>query len=431
MSDVVMTVNSGEDEYAAYRRDRNAEERLLDRFREPNDPLKILIVTSKLLTGFDAPILQAMYLDKPLRDHTLLQAICRTNRPYGETKTHGLIVDYLGIFDDVAQAIQFDEKGITRVVTNINELVAALPATAQKCLAWFPGMDRTVIGYEGLIAAQECLPDNAARDGFAADYSYLARLWEAISPHSSLEPYEADYRWLSQVYESVKPSTGTGKLLWHTLGAKTIDLIHRHVHVDAIRADLETLVLDAEVLDAVLGTPDPKKKSKEIEIKIVKRLRKHRHDPRFRALGERLEELRQKHEQGLLVSIEFLKSLLDLARDMVEAERTVEPTTSEERGKNALSELFEEARNDRTHIMVERVVNDIDEIVRHVRFEGWQTTHAGKRQVKQVLRKTLLKYRLHQDQDVFERAYGYIQEYYSLPFKTAGTEGTGGRGSEK
>ena len=84
------------------------------------------------LTGFDAPILQAMYLDKPLRDHTLLQAICRTNRPYGETKTRGLIVNYLGILDDVAQAIQFDEEGITRVVTNINELVAELPAAVQK-----------------------------------------------------------------------------------------------------------------------------------------------------------------------------------------------------------------------------------------------------------------------------------------------------------
>ena len=179
-----------------------------------------MIVTSKLLTGFDAPILQTMYLDKPLRDHALLQAICRTNRPYGETKTHGLIVDYLGVFDDVAQAIQLDEEGITRVVTNLNELVAALPAAVQKCLAWFSGVDRTVTGYEGLIAAQECLPDNETRDGFAADYSYLARLWDAISPDPSLEPYEADHGWLGQVYESLKPSTGTGKLLWHTLGAQ-------------------------------------------------------------------------------------------------------------------------------------------------------------------------------------------------------------------
>ena len=74
-----------------------------------------------------------MYLDKPLRDHTLLQAICRTNRPYGELKTHGLIVDYLGVFDDVAKAIQFDDEGITRVVTNIAELVSKLPGAAQAC----------------------------------------------------------------------------------------------------------------------------------------------------------------------------------------------------------------------------------------------------------------------------------------------------------
>ena len=143
MSDIVMTVNSGEDDYAAYRRDRDAEEKLLDRFRDPADPLKMLIVTSKLLTGFDAPILQAMYLDKPLRDHTLLQAICRTNRPYGESKTHGLIVDYLGIFDDVARAIQFDEEGITRVVRNISELAGRLPEAVQKCLAYFPGVRPT------------------------------------------------------------------------------------------------------------------------------------------------------------------------------------------------------------------------------------------------------------------------------------------------
>ena len=411
-SDIVMSVNSGEDGYAPYRRDRDAEEKLLDRFREPSDPLKILIVTAKLLTGFDAPILQTMYLDKPLRDHTLLQAICRTNRPYGQEKSHGLIVDYLGIFDDVAQAIQFDEEGITRVVTNISELKAKLPEATQKCLEYFPGVDRTLEGYEGLIAAQECLPNDATRDRYAADCSYLARLWEAISPDPVLSTHETDYRWIIQVYESVKPSTGTGKLLWHRLGAKTIELIHEHVHVDAVHDDLETLVLDAELLEAVLGTPDPKKKSKEIEIKVARRLRKHIHDPRFKALAERLEELKRRHEQGLLISVEFLKELLNLAKDVVATEQTSPPLDDEERGKAALTELFEEARSADTPIMVQRVVNDIDEIVRVVRFDGWQSTHAGEREVKMALRKTLFKYRLHQDQDLFDRAYGYIKQYY-------------------
>jgi len=236
-SDIVISVNSGEEQYAPYRRDKDAEEKLLDRFRDPKDPFKILIVTSKLLTGFDAPILQTMYLDKPLRDHTLLQAICRTNRPYGEQKTHGLIVDYLGIFDDVAQALKFDEKGVQKAVSNISELKAVLPSLVQKCLEYFAGVDRTLSGYEGLIAAQDCLPNNERRDAFAADFKVLSRVWEALSPDPALTPHEKEYRWLAQVYESLKPSTGTGRLLWHRLGAKTIELIHENVHVDAVRDD--------------------------------------------------------------------------------------------------------------------------------------------------------------------------------------------------
>lgn len=411
-SEIVMTVNSGEDEYAGWRRDRDAEEKLLDRFRDPADPLKILIVTAKLLTGFDAPILQTMYLDKPLRDHTLLQAICRTNRPYGEKKTHGLIVDYLGVFDDVAQAIQFDEEGITRVVTNITELVAQLPVALEKCLSYFEACDRSLDGYEGLIAAQDCLPDNERRDRFAEDFSFLARLWEAISPDPVLTNFEDDYRWLAQVYESVKPSTGHGKLVWHVLGPKTIELIHEHVHVDAVRDDLDTLVLDADLLEAVLGSPDPGKKAREIEIKVARRLRGHAGDPRYRELSERLESLRERHQQGVLLSVEFLKELLNLARDLVEAENETPAVEDGNRGKAALTELFEEVRNDSTPIMVERVVNDIDEIVRIVRFDGWQHTHAGEREVKKALRKTLFKYKLHQDQELFDRAYGYVRTYY-------------------
>lgn len=411
-SDIVMTVSSREAEYEAYDRDRDSEERLLDRFRDPNDPLKVLIVTPKLLTGFDAPILQALYLDKPLRDHTLLQAICRTNRPYGDSKTHGLIVDYLGVFDHVARAIQFDEEGIIRVVTNISELVNKLPQSMQNCLEHFQGVNRTITGYEGLIAAQERLPNNESRDRFAADYNYLSRIWEAISPDPVLSPFVTDYRWLTDVYESVKPSSGTGRLLWHSLGAKTIELIHENVHVDTIRDDLDILVLDEDLLEAVLGTPDPKKKAREIEIKVSRRLRKHLRDPRFRELGERLEAIRERHEKGLLTSVEFLKELLSLAKDVVAVDQAVAPLPADERGRAALTELFEEVRNKDTPIIVERVVKDVDEIVRYVRFDGWQSTHAGEREVKMALRKTLFKYKLHQNQELFDRAYEYVRMYY-------------------
>lgn len=410
-TEVVMTVNANEPQYKPFARGRDEEERLLDRFRDPNDPLKLIIVTSKLLTGFDAPILQAMYLDKPLRDHTLLQAICRVNRTYSEQKTHGLIVDYLGIFDDVAKALEFDDKSMTAVVSNIQELKDRLPEAMQKCLAFFAGVDRTIEGYEGLIAAQQCLPNNEVRDNFAGAYSLLGKLWEAISPDTILGQYEKDYKWLSQVYQSVQPSSGHGKLIWHSLGAKTIELIHQNVHVDAVRDDLDTLVLDADLLEAVLSNPDPKK-AKEIEIKVARRLRKHLGNPKFKALSERLDALRDRFESGVLNSVEFLKQLLQLAKEVLQAEKDAPPEEDEDRGKAALTELFNEAKTAETPIMVERVVADIDEIVRLVRFPGWQDTLAGEREIKKALRKALFKYKLHADEELFEKAYSYIRQYY-------------------
>ena len=410
-SEIVMTVNANEPQYKPFARSRDEEERMLDRFRDPNDPLKLIIVTSKLLTGFDAPILQAMYLDKPLRDHTLLQAICRVNRTYSAQKTHGLIVDYLGIFDDVAKALEFDDKSVTAVVSNIQELKDRLPEAMQKCLAFFAGVDRTVEGYEGLIVAQQCLPNNEVRDNFAGAFSLLNKLWEAISPDPILGEYEKDYKWLSQVYQSVQPSSGHGKLIWHSLGAKTIELIHQNVHVDAVRDDLDTLVLDADLLEAVLSNPDPKK-AKEIEIKVARRLRKHLGNPKFKALSERLDALRDRFESGVLNSVEFLKQLLQLAKEVLQAEKEVPPEENEDRGKAALTELFNEVKTAETPIMVERVVADIDEIVRLVRFPGWQDTLAGEREIKKALRKSLFKYKLHADEELFEKAYSYIRQYY-------------------
>ncbi len=93
-------------------------------------------------------------------------------------------------------------------------------------------------------------------------------------------------------------------------------------------------------------------------------------------------------------------------------ERQAPPEEDEDRGKAALTELFAQVRNEETPVVVERIVADLDEIVRLVRFPGWQQTSAGEREVKKALRKTLLKYHLHQDTELFERAYGYIREYY-------------------
>lgn len=413
-STIVMdTNNDKEDRYKKYRRDRDAESKVLDSFRDPNSPLKLVIVTSKLLTGFDAPILQVMYLDKPMKDHTLLQAICRTNRTYDQGKTHGLIVDYIGIFDDVARALDFDESSMRKIITNIEEIKRRLPDLMKKCLKYFMGVDRTVEGWEGLMAAQECLPTNKDKDKFAADYRVLNRAWDALSPDSCLTPYKVDYLWLSRVYESVKPTDGRGGLIWASLGAKTIELVHQNVTVGNADESLDILSMDADLIDDFLEKQkDIKKTTKKVEINLVAKILKHGKDQKFIKLGEKLEALREKHEQGLITSIEFLKLLLELAKEAAQAEKEVVPEQEVDKGIAALTELFNGVRNRNTPVIVERIVADIDSIVKIVRFDGWQNTTAGKQEVKKALRSVVwIKYKI-KDKEVFDKAYSYIEQYY-------------------
>ena len=413
-STIVMT--TGDDKagrYKKYKRSRDEEAKVLDQFKDPNNPLKFVIVTNKLLTGFDAPILQVMYLDKPMKDHNLLQAICRVNRTYDEGKTNGLIVDYIGIFDNVAKALNFDEAGMKKVITNIEEVKKQVPALMRKCLSYFMGVDRTIEGWEGLLAAQECLPNNKIKDAFAADYRVLNRVWNALSPDPFLMPFKTDYVWLSKVYQSVKPTDNRGALIWAALGPKTLELVHKNIEVGEVHEDIDILTLDASLIDEfVKKVNDPERTRKKVEIDLVARIQKHSDDPKFVKLGEKLESLREQHEQGLINSVEFLKMLLELAKEAAQAEKEVVPEKEIDKGKAALTELFNGVKNDSTPVIVERIVNDIDDIVKLVRFDGWQSTTTGKNEIKKALRSIVwIKYKI-KDKEVFDKAYSYIEQYY-------------------
>lgn len=390
--------------------DKSKQEKIVDEFNDAQSELKFIIVTAKLLTGFDAPVLQTMYLDKSLKDHTLLQAICRTNRLYPQ-KSFGRIVDYFGVFDDAAKALQFDEESVKKVISNLSELRGKLPDAMRVTLAHFEGVDRTLGGFEGLEAAQNAINTDEKKDAFASDYKYLSKLWESLSPDNILDLYNADYKWLSQVFESVKPaSDNIGKLLWFSLGAQTIKLIHENIHVGEVH-QLDEFVLDADVIEEIFNNPDPKN-AKKLEKILIKRFQRHAGDPKFKKLSERLEELRNKAEQGLITSIEFVKELCKLAKETVQAEKELDNLIQEKTPQAALTELFLELKTDQTPAVVERIVNDIDAIVRVVRFPGWQTSNSGEREVQSSLRKILwAKYKL-KDQVLFDRAYAYIKEYY-------------------
>ncbi|SDS58343.1 type I restriction enzyme, R subunit [Maribacter dokdonensis] len=390
--------------------DKSQQEKVVEEFNDAQSELKFIIVTAKLLTGFDAPILQTMYLDKSIKDHTLLQAICRTNRLF-PNKSFGRIVDYFGVFDDAAKALQFDEESVKTIISNLSELKAKLPQAMRDTLSHFKHVDRKISGFEGLEAAQDAINTDDKKDAFAKDYKFLSKLWESLSPDRVLDIYNEDYKWLSQVFESVKPaSDNLGKLLWFSLGAQTTKLIHENIHVGNIH-QLDEFVLDADVIEEIFNNPDPKN-AKKLEKILAKRFKKHAGNPKFKKLSDRLEELRDKAEQGLITSIEFVKELCKLAKETIQAEKELEELIQEKTPQAALTELFLELKTDKTPAVVERIVTDIDTIVRIVSFPGWQQSNQGEREVQSSLRKILwVKYKI-KDQVLFDRAYAYIKEYY-------------------
>ena len=412
---VMHTSGDKADDYKAYKRSRDEEKKLLDQFRDPLSPLKFVIVTSKLLTGFDAPILQCMYLDKPMKNHTLLQAICRTNRTYNENKKCGLIVDFVGVFEDVAKSLAFDEETVKTIVKNIDEIKGLIPTFMQQCIEFFPGVDRTIGGWEVLTAAQQCLKDDQVKTSFGRHFARLNKAWEIVSPDSYLTVFQNDYTWLAQVYQSVRPVSG-GNLIWTLLGAKTIEIIHRNIETIDIGTPLEDLVVDSDVIDAVLEDEKAReKKIVEIEKMLRLRLGEHKGDPNFKKFAEKLDELRERMTQNLISSIDFLKQLLVLAKDLLEEEKKkAEPQDKRAQARAALTDLFQSIKTEETPIIVEQVVNDIDnEVVNIVRqFNDAFQSVTARREIKKKLRSILwVKYQI-KDNDVFERAYQYIEMYY-------------------
>lgn len=412
---VMHTAGDKADDYKAYKRTRDEEKKLLDQFRDPLSPLKFVIVTSKLLTGFDAPILQCMYLDKPMKNHTLLQAICRTNRTYNENKKCGLIVDFVGVFEDVARSLAFDEESVKTIIKNQDEIKALIPTFMQECIDFFPGVDRTIGGWEGLSAAQQCLKDEGIKTNFARHFSRLSKAWEILSPDNFLSEFQQDYTWLAQVYQSVRPVSG-GNLIWTLLGAKTIEIIHSNIDSIDIGTPLEDLVVDAGIIDSILEDEKKiQKKIVEVEKMLRLRLGEHKGNPNYKKFAEKLDELRERMEQNLISSIDFLKQLLEMAKELLEEEKKVEqPQDKRAQAKAALTELFQSIKTDETPIIVEQVVNDIDnEVVNIIRqFNDAFQSVTARREIKKKLRSILwIKYQI-KDNDVFERAYQYIEQYY-------------------
>ena len=277
---------------------------------------KILIVTEKLLTGFDAPILYAMYLDKPMRDHTLLQAIARVNRPYeNETqemvKPHGFVLDFVGIFDKLEKALAFDSDEINAIVKDLGLLKELFRAKMESKAPAYSGLVGQKFDDKDVDNLIEHFRDEDRRKEFFKEYKEIEMLYEIISPDAFLRPYIERYATLSTIYAVVRNAYTKKVYVDRAFQKKTNELVQEHIGAEQLVNISEFVKIDEHTIDLI---KQQKGGDNTKVINLVKSIEKaaeeNAGDPFLVALSERALAVQSAFEDRQTSTAEALEELI-------------------------------------------------------------------------------------------------------------------------
>ncbi|MEW6441321.1 MAG: HsdR family type I site-specific deoxyribonuclease [bacterium] len=312
---------------AAYHLTEDEEKRVRRAFIKHEALPRILIVTEKLLTGFDAPILYCMYLDKPMRDHALLQAIARVNRPYedegGVEKPSGLVIDFVGIFEKLEKALAFDSEVVGSVIRNIEVLKArfaelmASQGQAYLSLCTGPIDDKTV---EAAIAA---FADKEKRRRFYGCFKELEILYEIISPDAFLRPYIEEYGTLSVLYRIVRNAFGKQAPLAYDLMRKTESMVREAVSAYGLSSTMPLVKIDENTLKALQSSnaPDSCKVVNLGRSLLAAVAAEENQQPYLIPIGERTEAILETYDDRQITTQQALDKLRKLLDEYVQAKK--------------------------------------------------------------------------------------------------------------
>ncbi len=292
------------------------EKQIRKNFTKVGEFPKILIVTEKLLTGFDAPILYAMYLDKPMRDHTLLQAIARVNRPYENereemVKPHGFVLDFVGIFDKLEKALAFDSDEINAIIKDLGLLKHLFKAKMETKVPPYLALVTRNFDDKDVDNLIEQFRDKERRTEFFKEYKEIEMLYEIISPDAFLRPFINDYTTLSSIYAVVRNAYAKKVYVHKAFQKKTSELVQKHIGADGLENVTEFVAIDAETIELI-------KKRKGGEgtkvINLVKSIEKaaeeNSNDPFLVAMAERAKVVQESFEDRQVSTGDALAELL-------------------------------------------------------------------------------------------------------------------------
>ncbi len=256
-SEIVYTGNNNDPAHLKkWHLDPTREKQIRKDFAKLGEWPKILIVTEKLLTGFDAPILYAMYLDKPMRDHTLLQAIARVNRPYENegaemVKPHGFVLDFVGIFDKLEKALAFDSDEINSIVKDINLLKALFQSKMELKAPEYLALITRKFDDKDVDNLIEHFRDEGRRKELFKEYKEIEMLYEIISPDKFLRPFIESYTTLSSIYDVVRNAYSKKVYVDRAFQKKTNELVQKHIDAGQLGQVTEFVKIDQNTIELI------------------------------------------------------------------------------------------------------------------------------------------------------------------------------------
>ena len=414
-SEVVYTGNNNDSALLKeFHLDPKKERQIRKSFCKLDQQPKILIVTEKLLTGFDAPLLYAMYLDKPMRDHTLLQAIARVNRPYENeaqemVKPHGFVLDFVGIFDKLEKALAFDSKEVDAVIKDL-KLLKVLFQNKMETIAppYFQLIERNFIDtdVDNLI---EHFRDKERRKAFFKEFREIEMLYEIISPDAFLRPYIYDYGTLSNIYEVVAKAYTNRTYVDRDFQEKTNKLVQSAVGSAVVELPSNFVVIDQKSMKAILQKQSGKA-TKVINLikSIEKSAEENCEDPFLISLSDRAKAVQESFEERQL-STE--KALSDLIEAIEENEKRKKEQA--ERGMENIQFFFYEKLKESGLENPELASNQIKETIR--RFPNWRTSDKDLRKLRRQV-----TYAIYAQEDDMHRVTTIVEDIFNILLRKNG-----------
>ncbi|PFP06537.1 type I restriction endonuclease subunit R [Bacillus thuringiensis] len=316
-SKVIMSAGHNDEEHLQeHHISKDEEKEVIARFKKPmsEDKLCFLIVCDKLLTGFDAPIEQVMYLDKPIKEHNLLQAIARTNRTY-DKKTYGLIVDYYGVSRFLEQALAiFNKEDVQGALKNIDTEIPRLQSRHRSVMRFFD-----YISAENLEACLQVLEPEDVRNEFDTAFKRFSESMDMVMPSPKAHGYIADLKFLGKVRQAAKSRYRVDGMDISDCGEKVKQLIEEHlaaVGINVVHEPIDILSNRFEKQIEETKTPEGKAAEMEHAIRHEIRVKLEENPVYYTSLKERLEELLQRRKDRQMNIDELLAEYRNMVNDM-------------------------------------------------------------------------------------------------------------------